>query len=144
MDRRVQEFLKTHRISVLSISQSDGAVHAAALHYSFATDISFFFITEKESEKCKSLLDGSTRAAAVVIGLSEEEFVTFQADGQVVMITDVKHPGWDVYIDKYPTRSRAKLSEDYVLLQFVPSVWKYQDIKTDPKTKITSGGLTFP
>ncbi|HVZ58275.1 MAG TPA: pyridoxamine 5'-phosphate oxidase family protein [Patescibacteria group bacterium] len=145
MDTRVVAFLKAHRISVLAISQTDNSVHAATLHYAFSMDpAGFFFITEKDSQKCKSLADGGQRPASLVVGFSEEEFATFQADGQIQMIGDVHHAGWDVYIDKYPTRNRAKLSDEYVLLVFVPTQWKFTDIKTDPKTKITSDGLTFP
>ena len=145
MDSRVQGFLKAHRISVLSLLQEDNTVHSATLHYCYQeSPLSFFFMTEKESEKCKSLKDKAGRPAALVIGFSEEEFATFQAKGMVSMITDNLNPAWSLYVEKYPSRTKAQMSPDYVLLQFTPISWKYADIKTQPMTRVTSEGTTFP
>ncbi|CAN5141646.1 hypothetical protein BH09PAT1_BH09PAT1_0030 [soil metagenome] len=145
MDQRVKNYLEKQHVGVLSISDPDTSIHSAALHYSFNESLPIFlFITERQSEKCKPLLDGSEHQAALVIGFSEEEYKTFQAKGTVRIILEKNPAAWNNYFEKFPERSKMHMSPDYVILQFIPTFWKYSDNKTTPMTKITSNGLAFP
>jgi len=139
MDKKVSEFLEQQRISVLSILQTDGSIHSATLHYaSISNPPSFFFMTEKDSKKCASLLEGQVQVASVVIGFSEEEFTTFQAEGKVRIASKEADAEWKTYINKYPTRSKGRENPSYVLLEFTPSWWRYSDTKASPQVKIES------
>jgi general stress protein 26 len=139
MDKNISSFLQHHRISVLSVLQADGSIHSATLHYANNENpLSFFFMTGKKTEKCLSLLDGSERPSSLVVGFSEEEFATFQAEGKVKILDQDSESSWKTYIDKYPSRSQGKVNPEYVLLQFIPSWWRYTDMKSNPAVKITS------
>jgi general stress protein 26 len=141
MDRIVQEFLKSHRVSVLSIVQDDGTVHAAALHFAYTDDpLIFYVITGRESRKCRPLLSGKSVPASIVIGFEESEFATFQADGTVHILSDEAdlNTGWDVYGTEYPDRLQAREESDTVLLEFTPTWWRYTDMNTNPRTVISS------
>ncbi len=140
-DKKILEFIRRHRISVLGISKSDGGVHSATLHYAHSEDsLNFLFITEKESRKCKSLLDSKDHSASLVIGFSEEEFVTLQMEGKIKIVTDKKEleEVWKVYIGKYPQSIKRKSDSEFGILRFTPEYWSYRDYKTDPVTVISS------
>lgn len=137
----IQTFLQSHRISVLGVLQDGGKVHSAALHYTHLQDpFKFFFMTEKESQKCRDLINGKENSASLVIGFSEEEFVTFQAEGTVKIVTDEENiaEGTEIYMQKYPSRTERQNNPNIVLLQFTPTLWTYRDYKTKPVTEITS------
>ncbi len=141
MDNTVQTFLKSHRVSVLGVGQEDGKVHSATLHCAHLVDpLSFFFMTEKDSKKCVSLLDGKETYASLVVGFSEEDFVTFQAEGNVVIVTEERqHVSYvEAYMHKYPSRTERKNNPNNVLLQFTPSWWRYRDYKSKPFLEINS------
>jgi general stress protein 26 len=129
MDENTKAFLKNHRISVLGVLQDDGVVHSATMHFASSSDpLVFFFMTEKNSIKCKSLQDKSARKASLVIGFNEEEMVTFQAEGEVSFLTEEnKELGWETYVKKYPNRVNGKEDPDVVILQFIPSWARFSD-----------------
>lgn len=141
MDTTVQEFLRNHRVSVFSLIQDDGTVHAASLHFAHSDNpFAMYVWTGKNSRKCRPLLSGKTVPAAVVIGFDEAEFATFQADGTVTMLTEAADldAGWTAYGAKYPDRAGGKGDTSMVLLRFTPTWWRYTDLKTKPTTVISS------
>jgi general stress protein 26 len=95
-------------------------------------------MTDKASKKCASLLKGNEQVASLVIGFSEEEFATFQAEGKVRILSKEASDEWKAYIDKYPTRSKGRENPSYVLLEFTPTWWSYNNIQTTPAVKISS------
>ena len=145
MDQQVRDYIAEQHVAVLSILDTTPLIYSAALHYSFDESLPvFYFMTERQSEKCKPLLTGEERPAAFVVGFSEEEFKTFQARGTVKLIQGDKPEAWNNYLEKFPDRIKMHASPEYVLLQFIPTFWKYTDNKTEPRTKITSNGVVFP
>lgn len=137
LPKQVAEYLRTHRVSVLGVAQKDSIIHSATLHYANSENPSFFyFITEKGSKKCISLIDGSEQNASLVIGFDEEERTTFQAEGMVQIVTSETE--WEIYLGKYLDRSVRQEDEKYVLLKFTPTWWKYTDLKTKPWTEFSS------
>lgn len=140
MDNKVVAFLNSHRVSVLGVLQNDSMVHSATLHFAHAENLPHFYVwTEKASRKCQSLLDGSERNASFVVGFDEEEFATFQAEGKVkIAMGDDLENGWTAYGNKFPDRKAGRENPDMVLLQFTPNWWRFTNMKTDPKTVISS------
>lgn len=123
MDKKVLDFLASHRICSLTTLLSDGSPHAAALHYSHKDEpLELYFSTENTSRKCQALLDGKTVKASVVVGFSEEEWITLQMDGDVRAILDKNEltPIQTIHYAKHPTW------------------WRYTDYNTKPLTIISS------
>lgn len=141
MDQRISAFLEAHRVSVMGVLQSDGTIHSASLHYAHSEKpLGFYFITGRDSRKCRSLLDGAVQNASLVIGFNEEEFVTFQMEGKVKIVEDETEldNAWKTYLEKYPSRSGRKDNPEIAVLKFAPDWWRYTDMKTDPTTIINS------
>jgi len=140
MDKAVTKFLNTHRVSVLGILQKNNAIHSASLHFAYSKDTnSFYFITAKSTRKCESLINNETQNASLVIGFSEEEFATFQAEGKVKIVTrNDEDTAWNTYLRKYPEREAKKKDKSYVILEFKPGTWKFTNMKEDPAIKISS------
>lgn len=139
MNKKLLDFLQAQRVSVLGVLQSKNIIHSATLHFAFVSKpLTFYFITEKESKKCKSLLDNKPHSASLVIGFNEEEFTTFQCEGKVEIVSKESEldKGWDAYIAKFSDRANRRKNKDIVLLKFVPTWWRYMNLKTD--TQISS------
>lgn len=141
MDNRISTFLTKHHIAALTVTLSDGTLHAAALHFSHQEEPTvIYFSTDRTSRKCQGLLNGEVQQAALVVGLSEEEWVTVQMDGEVQAISDetelarvqavhyAKHPGSEKYKDDPAT----------IFLKFTPKWWRYTDFNTEPVTLLES------
>ncbi len=140
MDKTVQDFLSNDRIAVLGILQDDNSVHSASLHYAHTDEpLVFYFLTERESRKCRPLIRGQAPQASLVVGFSEEIFKTFQAEGTVAFV-DNNEQGrvWEIYLQKFPDNAKWKDDEDMVLLKFTPTWWRYRDYKAKPLLEISS------
>jgi hypothetical protein len=95
---------------------------------------------DKEDRKCGGLLVNKKVKGAVVIGFSEEEWITLQLDGDVEMIED---PGdlknaQDIHYVKHPSSEKWKDYPTTVFLKFTPTWWRYTDFNTKPPTIISS------
>lgn len=135
MSNKLLDFLESHRIAVLGVLQKDNTVHSASLHYALVEKpLSFVFRTEKASLKCKDLLNGEETSASLVIGFSEEEFVTFQAKGTVQIVSDQStlDQVQTAYYQKYPQREKNKENPKIATLVFTPTWWRLRDYKTEP------------
>jgi general stress protein 26 len=131
MDEQLRLFLKTHRISVVSILQKDGKIHPAAMHFAFDEERNLFYLmTDRSSRKCESLIDGKEMEASLVVGFNEEEMVTFQAEGKVVIASgEEKERAFEVYFKKYPHRASGKDNPHLAVLLFKPSWGRFRDYK---------------
>src|SRR5690554_4884116 len=104
-------FLSTNRVCSLTTLLKDGSPHAAALHYSNTEDPwILYFSTENTSRKCEALLDGGVSKASVVVGFSEEEWITLQMDGEVRIITDPEAlaTAQSIHYLKHPNSAKYK------------------------------------
>src|SRR3989344_2070667 len=111
MDKRVLEFIGKNRVSVLTTLLEDGSPHASALHYSHKEEpLELYFSTENTSRKCEALLDGKSGNALVVIGFSEEEWITLQMDGRVQAIIDKEElkKTQAIHYPKHPNSEKFK------------------------------------
>lgn len=141
MDTKVLDFLSANRVCSLTTLLTDGSPHAAAVHYSHRADpLKLFFSTQNSSRKCEALADGKTTKAAVVIGLSEEEWKTLQLEGTVRAITDKDEIAKvkSVHYPKHPNSQKFENDPATLFLEFTPSWWRYTDYNTKPMTVLGS------
>lgn len=141
MDSKITDFLTKSCVCALTTLLKDGMPHAAALHYSHTTEpFEMYFSTENTSRKCEALLDGGTTKGAVVVGLSEEEWITLQMDGEVVAVTDAEElkKVQDIHYAKHPSSAKYKDDPATIFLKFMPTWWRYSDYNTKPMTVLSS------
>lgn len=135
------EFLAKHNVSALTILLPDGTPHAAAVHFSHKSEpFTLFFSTHNTSRKATGLLNGESQKAAVVVGLSEEEWITFQAEGTISVITDSQQlaEAKTTHYAKNPGSKKFEGDPKAVFLCFTPTWWRYTDFNTKPMTVISS------
>lgn len=141
MDSKVSDLLDKHRVCSLTVMLPDGSPHAAALHYSHRnTPVTLFFSTENTSKKTQGLLKGEKQKASVVVGFSEEEWITLQMDGEVKAVLDDKEleEVKNVHYAKHPDSKQYENNPATIFLSFVPSWWRFSDYNTDPPTILAS------
>lgn len=141
MDQNVLKYLDSHNIAVLTTLLPDGSPHSASLHYSHNSNpFEIYFSTERTSRKCKGLLNGEVVKASLVVGFSEEEWITVQMDGEVTTVTgkDELVSLHKVHYAKHPGSEEYKENPDSVFLKFTPYWWRYTDYNTKPVTTISS------
>lgn len=132
----VKPFLRKHRISVLSIANSSNAPLAATLHYAWDEESNtFFFFTRTGTDKYQILRQGDA-AGALVIGFSEEEFVTVQMRGEAGIHVD--DSGKEVYFQKYPNIRDYAQDPNAAFIVFRPTWYRYSDFKVEPVAILTS------
>ena len=131
MDERILKFLAKDRIAVLTTILATGVPHSASLHYaSEQMATGFLFGTERQSRKCSHFEIGKRYPASLVVGFSEQEFVEFQAEGEVYIVgeRDELDKFWGVYAEKYNGAKEDETGKS-VLLRFVPKWWRYTEFK---------------
>ncbi len=146
MNSKVLDFLTKHRVCSLTTLLKDGSPHAAALHYSHKNKpLELYFSTENTSIKTQALLDERSTKASVVIGFSEEEWITLQMDGEVKAIPDLDELKkiHTIHYRKYPDSERYKTDPATIFLKFTPNWWRYTDYNTDRPTILSSDKNTL-
>ena len=141
MDPKIIEFLDKHRVSCLTTLLKDGSPHGAALHYSHKSGpFEVFFSTDDVSVKCEALLEGGSTKASVVIGFSEEEWITLQMDGtiEIIRVAEEVKMAQEVHYAKHPHSAKFKDDPKTVFLKFTPRWWRLTDYNTDPYTIVGS------
>jgi general stress protein 26 len=140
MDQHVLSFLSNHRVSVLTTLLADGSPHAAALHYSHISDpLTLYFTSKRTSRKMQALVSGNVVKAALVIGMSDEEWKTLQMEGEVKLVSQEEIERiQDIHYRKHPNAQEFKNKPETVFLQFTPTWWRYTDFSTEPLTSFSS------
>ncbi len=141
MDERVVKFLKRHRIAVLTTLVAGGQPHSASLHYAFNQNPFYLvFWTGSGTRKLNNMQENKSSKGSVVIGFSEEEWLTMQMEGEVKWITDANEQNeiWPCYAEKYDERKEYKDTQDSALLKFTPAWWRYSEVKPLPSIIISS------
>ncbi|MEK7113009.1 MAG: pyridoxamine 5'-phosphate oxidase family protein [Patescibacteria group bacterium] len=141
MEKRILDFLIKHRVCSLTTTLPDGSPHAAALHYSHKNEpMELYFGTENTSVKCQALLDGNPVKGSVVVGFSEEEWITLQMDGEVRAIVnkDELKAVHKIHYQKHPNSEKYKDAPATIFLKFIPRWWRYTDFNSKPETILSS------
>lgn len=141
MDKRILDFLTKHRVCSLTTLLKDGSPHAAALHYSHRNEpMELYFGTENTSIKCQALLEGNPVKGSVVVGFSEEEWITLQMDGEVRALVnkDELSGAHKIHYQKHPDSEKYKDAPATIFLKFIPRWWRYTDFNSKPETIFSS------
>ena len=140
MDSKIIAFLTSHRVCSLTTLLLEGSPHGAALHYSHQEDpLLLYFSTENTSRKVEALLNGKSAKASVVIGFSEEEWITLQMDGEVTVVNnDQLKEVHKIHYAKHPDSAKYKDDPETIFLAFTPTWWRYTDYNTTPLTILSS------
>ena len=126
------------RVCVLSVVLPDGSPHIAAMHYSQQIDPIKIFVKTYPTVKTGAIKEkGGTAKAAIVIGFSEQDFVTLQMRGNIRMVSDQKELEniYKIHYAKHPEAEKYK-GPNTIFLEFTPAWWRYTDFNTDPETVI--------
>ena len=135
MDKVILEFLEKNRVSVLTTLLVDGTPHGATLHYSFKTDpLELYFSVDKTDRKCQALAQSNEGKAAVVIGFSEQEWLTLQIDGKIKIVEDkdkIKEIK-TIHYKRHPNSQKFENDPNTVFLVFQPTWLRYTDFNVEP------------
>ncbi len=135
MKQEILDYLGTQTIGVLSVAKPDGSIHGATLHVVYKKDpLSFYFGTHAESIKGQAIRSKDGVEASLVIGFSEDEMKTFQAEGMVRVVPTEDQDEFDsVYLGRFPNKKDRSLTEGFLRVIFIPTWWRYSDIKNHVK-----------
>lgn len=135
MDNKIIKFLANNKVCSLTTLLPNGSPHAAALHYSHKNEpLELYFSTENTSLKCQALLKGDLTKASVVVGFSEEEWITLQMDGEAKAIFDKDElkAVQIMHYSKHPDSKKYKDDPETIFLKFTPKWLRYTDYNKDP------------
>ena len=136
MDQKIKDFLKKEHVGVISVLLADGSPHSATVHYSHQeSPLKFFIQTSNGTVKVQNLLDGKIGRAAMVIGFSEQDWLTIQMRGAIRAVTDSNELEtiYKIHYAKHPDAEKYK-GPKTVFLEFTPTWWRFTDFNTDPET----------
>lgn len=136
MNTIIKDYLTSKQIGCLAVAVSDG-VHGAAVHYTITEQGTFYIQTELKTRKCQLLREKGEADATFVVGFSEEEWKTYQADGIVRLITDPQERKTfaEVRGKQYPGTDFTD-DPEVAFLEFTPNWSRFTDASTKPKSII--------
>jgi uncharacterized protein YhbP (UPF0306 family) len=123
-------FLGQQAVAVIAVPVDiDGTLHAATLHYWHrAEPLKFYFVTGKDTEKCRMLLDGKSVKAACVVGTNPGTAFSLQMRGSLAIVNaDERTAEVDAYYQKHAGHPRDIADPKNVLLEFTPSWARFTD-----------------
>lgn len=146
MNKDVLAFLRINRVAVLTTMLQNNMPHAAALHYSIVenpedtSNFKLLFSVDSEQRKVELLNTTESCNGALVIGFSEEEWVTLQIEGVVRILNkpDDIQAAQQVHYKKHPNSEKYKDFPTTMFIEFVPTWWRYTDFNTDEPTIYSS------
>lgn len=126
----LQKFLREEPAAIIATTIDDeGTIHAAALLYWHDENpLRFYFVTSKNTEKCKLLLQRASLPAACVVGTARGVDITLQMRG-ILAIADKDEfkAELDKYYEKRGNYNDDIIDPENVLLQFTPNWARYTD-----------------
>jgi general stress protein 26 len=138
MNQKILDFLKKEPVGVISVLMADGAPHSATVHYSHQENpLKFFIQTSNGTVKVQNLLDGKIGKAAMVIGFSEQAWLTMQMRGTIRVVSDKNELEviYKTHYAKHPDAEKYK-GPKTVFLEFTPTWWRFTDFNSEPETII--------
>ena len=140
MNQSALNLLSKDRVGVISVIQKDGTVHSATVHYSQKNDpVKIYIQTLNTTLKSQPFLNGQSGQGAMVVGFSEQDWVTLQMHGNIRAVLDQEEleEVYKTHYQKHPDAEQYK-GPNTVFLEFTPTWWRYTDFNTDPETIINS------
>lgn len=127
MNKEVLDYLSGARVGVLAVALPDGTPHGATVHFACSEEPFTVLIgTGEGTMKGKAIKEAGSLQATFVVGFSEEEMCTFQADGEVSVAGDSQQFD-DAYLGKLPEKAERMASAMRIV--FTPKWWRYSDMK---------------
>ena len=142
MNQQIKDFLKKERVGAFSIVLLDGSPHVAIVHYSHTENpLKFFIQTSNKSVKFSPFVSGGTAKAAMVIGSSEKDWLTFQMRGNARAVTNPEELDsiYQIHYPKHPDAEKWKDDPETAFIGFTPTWWRFTDYNTTPETITESG-----
>lgn len=138
MDAIIRNYLKGQEIGCLAVPVESG-LHGATIHYTLTDQGTFYIQTNADSRKCSLLKERGELPATLVVGFTEEDWKTYQADGRVRFLTDPaeRRLFGEVRQKQYPGTNYAN-DPEVAFLEFIPSWYRFTDAETKPKTVLES------
>lgn len=136
METKIKQFLDKEKLGVFSINLADSAPHGAAIHFSYIEEpFVFYIMTESTTLKVQTLLENEIQKASLVVGFSEETWMTLQMRGNTKIITDEKEleEAEKIHFGKFPKSEQYK-NPQTVFLKFKPHWYRFTDFNTEPET----------
>jgi hypothetical protein len=143
MNKNILDYLKTQRLGVLAVEMLDGSPHGATVHFANSEDpFIFFFETNREYKKSEALFGRDESRATFVVGVDENNLITFQLDGIVRLVKEEEMELYkDVYLEKFPNKAKKIGDPKVVHFIFTPTWWRYTDwTKKGESIVLTSDG----
>jgi hypothetical protein len=142
MNSEITELLEKEPVGLISILL-DKRPYSAAVHFSHRLNpLKIFVQTSNDTNKAKPFLDGSTGPASMVVGFSEQDWLTLQMSGSARAITnpDELKNIYKIHYAKHPNAEQYK-GPDTLFLEFTPTWWRYTDFNSNPETIYQKGDL---
>lgn len=127
--RALARFLQTHPAATIAVSiDENGSVHTAPLLYWHSErPLSFYFVTDSRSEKCKLLNKRKSLPAACVVGTERGTPFMLQMRGVLEVIEDPSSRILDAYYAKRKNHTDDIQDKNSVCLRFTPTWARYTD-----------------
>lgn len=141
MDTRLLDFLNSHRVCVITTLLEDGSPHSAAMHYSHSIDPLVIYISTDQGSRKMQALDAQTKgSSSMVIGISEDEWISLQMSGTVHVVVDEEElaKAKEAHYPKHPNSQKYEDDPGTVFLAFTPTWWRYTDFNVKPPLKLSS------
>ena len=137
LDPQITSFLDTHRVCCLATMISGHIPHSSVVYYSFkSSPLQFFFSVLGNSRKCRAISVEKKVKASLAIGFNEEEWLTMQLSGDVVLVEKAAEIEsiQNIHYNKHPELQARYDVSDTVFLKFIPNWWRFTDFNTEPPT----------
>jgi len=128
----LRSFLDVEPAATIAVAiDESGTIHAASLLYWHTTHpLRFYFVTSRDTEKCRLLNKVGVTPAACVIGTTRNVDCTLQMRGRLAIVDKNKY---QTEIDKYYAKRGNHhddiIDPDNVLLEFTPTWARYTDYR---------------
>ncbi len=127
--RALADFLMSEKAATVALPIDDAGIHAATLKYDHTADpLRFYFVTGRETEKCKLLTELGEVNGACVVGTHIGTPFTLQMRGQFTVLDPSQHKkAVASYYKKRGNRHDDIADPSNALIVFVPKWARFTD-----------------
>lgn len=123
------DFIKKHKICVLSTIHKDGSPESAVVEFGESADLEIIFDTLKTYRKYKNLKENPK--VAVVIGWDENITVQYEGEASELIGEEVERYK-KFYFYKNPEAQRWENDEGITYFRIIPKWIRYSDLRVHP------------
>ncbi|MEK9200538.1 MAG: hypothetical protein AAB909_01045 [Patescibacteria group bacterium] len=136
IDSQILNYLERNSLCVFTVIQEDGSLHSATCKYASTQAAEIIIHTKNTTRKVQNLLDGKSANASVVVGVTDQEWISWQATGTARVALKREADMQDLYERRYSVG--FPIDSDSVFIIFSPIWYRYTEFKSDPKVIIES------